>query len=289
MRAAGRVQRRGAGRYRYGIARIHEPFMKRALSATLLVVLTLAASGCATIEEARYRKQKRRYVRNEYPVNSVKGLRTAGVIVVSAAHRYPVDTDEFSARLHGQLQQVEGLEVISNGAVLQAVMDLQARPTEGVGFALPRDGLKLADEIGVDGLFVAIVTEYDPYGEPVLALGLTLFSRAMPSIGSIDLDKVIAGGRPLPMPDKPGIKPVTAVFAVYDAAQQATRRRIRWFAEGQTASDMGLGWERHYRSMPNYMRFVSYEVVWKLFENLQSAVSAASTADEAAATASPKE
>ena len=35
------------------------------------------------------------------------------------------------------------------------------------------------------------------------------------------------------------------------------------------AADVGMSWERYLRTMPNYMKFVSYEVVWKLFTRLQ--------------------
>ena len=64
--------------------------------------------------------------------------------------------------------------------------------------------------------------------------------------------------------------PITAVFDVYDASQKSTRERIRWFAEGHAAEDIGMNWERYYRTMPNYMRYVSYEIVWKLFNRLKA-------------------
>ncbi|MCD6404417.1 MAG: hypothetical protein J7M19_01165, partial [Planctomycetes bacterium] len=175
---------------------------------------------------------------------------------------HEVDTSEFSRALHAELQQVEALEVVPDAALVKAV--------ETGGFLLPRDGLKLADALSLDGLFVAIVTGYDPYGEPVVGVGLTLFSRAAAPLSPVDLDRVIQGARPLPMPTGPGAQPVTAVFAVYDASQQTLRRRIGWFAEGHTASDVGLGWERYYRSMPLYMRFVSYEMTWRIFSRIDA-------------------
>jgi len=234
--------------------------MKNITAATILAA-ALLASGCSHWENWRDRGQRKRYVTNSYPDNPVPGLKTVGVVVLDASYRYPVDTLELTSALHTQLQQVIGLQVAPDAAVLQAV--------QTGGYALPMDGMKLAGDLGLDGLFIAIVTQYDPYGELLLGLGLTLFTDVAPSLDRVDMDGMIQGGRDLPLPEGPGAKPVTAVFAVYDASQQNVRQRVEWFAEGQTAADVGMSWERYLRTTPSYMKFVSYEIVWKLFTTLQ--------------------
>jgi hypothetical protein len=228
-----------------------------------LITICLAAgivAGC-TRYSSDERTLKKRYSRNDYPDNVVAGMKTVGLVVMDASPKYHPDIEELSSALHSQLQSVEGLEVLPDLAV--ATMAAQSQ------MVLPRDGLKLADELKADGLFVAVVTDFSPYGEPVLSVALILFSRKTAPMGKLDLDKVVQGGRPLTMPDSPATKPVTAVWDVYDASQKTTRKRIEMYAEGQMASDAGLGWERYYRSMPSYMRFVSYEIVWKLFVQLK--------------------
>ncbi len=234
--------------------------MRKAFVSMLLCIFVVSLAGCGAWRDFRDRAEKNRYVSNRYPPNPVTGLKTVGVVVLDASPTREADTREFSSALHSELQHVEGLEVVPDAVVVKAV--------ETGGFLLPRDGLKLADALSLDGLFVAIVTGYDPYQEPVVAAGLTLFSRAAAPLSPIDLDRVIQGARPLPMPTGPSAQPVTAVFAVYDASQQTLRRKIRWFAEGHTSSDVGLGWQRYYRSMPLYMRFVSYEMTWRIFARL---------------------
>lgn len=226
--------------------------------AICLAAAVVAGCGRYSSEERTLRK---RYSRNDYPDNVVAGLKTVGLVVMDASPRYHPDIEELSSALHAQLQSVEGLEVLPDLAV--ATVAAQS------GMVLPRDGLKLADELKADGLFVAVVTDYNPFGEPVVAVALILFSRKTAPLGKLDIDKVIQGGKPLAMPDSPATKPVTAVWQVYDASQKTTRDRIRMYAEGQMASEAGLGWERYYRAMPNYMRFVSYEIVWKLFIQLK--------------------
>lgn len=238
----------------------------RKAAAPLLGLLLACLMGCSTealLLSSAERVVRNRYHNSEYPANYVPGLRRVGLIVLDASPKYHPDLDVFSAALYGELQQVSGLEVVPNAMVLRTLAGLEPE-----GIELPRDGLKLADALSLDGLFVAIVTDYNPYGDPSVAVGLTLFSRAVPAIRPAQLDWVRQGGRPLAMPTTPGTKPVTAVFAVYDSSQKILRQRLRWYAEGRTASKEGLGWERYYRSMPMYMRFVSYEMVWELFEQI---------------------
>jgi len=230
-------------------------------AAALAALLLCLGSGCTAFENLTRSPLEKRYLENRYPANPVKGLRTVAVAVLDASAKYPVDTAEFTRALHAELQNVEGLEVLPVAAVAAAVR------RDG-SLALPRDGLKVADALGADGVFVAVVTNYDPYREPVVAAGLTLFSRVTAPIGPVELDRVIQGGKPLPMPEGPQAQPVTAVFDVYDASQQTLRERIRLFAEARTAAEEGLGWERYYRSSRRYMQFVSYELVWEVFTKL---------------------
>jgi hypothetical protein len=241
--------------------------MTRACAVFLISTLLVAAAGCTAWRDIRDREVRNRYRSNVYPANPVSGLKTVGIVVLDASGRYPADTAELTSALHSQIQQVQGLEVAPDVAVLNAI--------RSKGLVLPRDGLKAADDLSLDGLFVAIVTDYDPYDEPVISLGLTLFSKATASLAPIDLDRIIQGGKQVPMPDTPEASPVIAVFAVYDASQNNVRRRLKWFAEGRGVAEAGFNWEYYYRTMPNYIGFVSYEIVWELFQKLQFAAAAA--------------
>jgi len=235
--------------------------MRRITERAFLCLLIVSLAGCAFWRSSEDRALRKHYTSNEYPLNPIPGLKKVGVCVIDATIKYHPDTDALTSALHSQLQSVEGLEVLPDIAVAAAVMREQ--------IALPRDGLKLADALHADGVFVAVVTDYDPYDEPVLSMALMLFSRATSPAAALDLDKLVQGGRPVDLPDTPASRPVTAVFAVYDASQKTTRDRLQLYAGGQTAENVGLGWERYYRSMPNFMRFASYEIVWKLFDQLE--------------------
>jgi len=249
--------------------------MGNAARVSLVLVAVLALCGCSIFTPARERELKRHYAANDYPRNPVPGLNKVGLVVLDASLAYHPDLQELSTAFFVQLQSIEGLEVFPTAVTLAAMEELSlASAKTNAGFVLPRDGLMLADKLHADGVFVAVVTDYNPYGEPVIALGLMLFSRATSPLGALDrqqLDKIRQGGKPLDLPTSPATSPVTAVFAVYDVSQKTTRRTLELYALGQTAGDVGLGWERYYRSMPNYMRFAAYETVWKLFDQLQLA------------------
>ncbi len=230
------------------------------VTASTLICIALVLTGCS-FPGASERALSKRYVSNDYPVNVTPGLSKVALIAVDATIGRHIDLEALSTAFFVQLQSVEGLQVMPVAVPLAAV--------ESQGLVLPRDGLKLADALSIDGVFLAVVTDYNPYGEPSLAIGLTLFSRATSPTSPIDLERVIQGGRPLEMPTSPDTQPVVAVFGVFDASQQTTRRKIQLYAQGQTADAVGLGWERYYRSMPLFMRFVSYEMVWEMFDELE--------------------
>lgn len=218
-------------------------------------------SGCKAIYDPEDRALRKHYATNAYPVNTLPKLRTVGLVVLDASTGdVAPDMPALANALYTQLQSVEGLEVLPNSMTLSVAEEKK--------LVLPRDGLKLAEALNADGVFVGIVTEYQPYGEPVIGIGLALFSRAAAPGLSRDMDQVIQGGKPLAMPEMEA-RPVTAVYGVFDASQATTRKRIEYYAAGQTASQVGLGWERYYRVMPNFMRFVSYEMAWQIFDQLQ--------------------
>jgi len=232
---------------------------KAAAIAVCLAVLVLA--GCHYYSPPSDRALKKRYAADDYPANPIPGLKQVAIVTLDASVTDHADLLAFTTALHTQLQSIEGLEVAPDRAALDTM--------DAYGLVLPRDGLKLADTMHVDGLFVAIVTDYNPYGQPAASVGLVLFSRATAPVRRADIDRIVQGGRPLALPTSETSKPVTAVFGVFDASQATTRKHIEWFAAGQSVGEAGLGWERYYRSMPLFMRFVSYEMVWKMFDQLQ--------------------
>jgi len=236
--------------------------MKRVALGVIACGLVFSLVGCSTWGMSKEDKTlMKRYEASAYPRNPVPALKRVAVVVVDASVQYPPNLFEFSSALYDEFQQVHGIEAIPNRVTLSVI--------EANGFLLPRDGLKLADALKADGVFVAVVTDFSPYNEPSMAMALTLFSRAAPALDPIDLDKVVQGGKPLSMPTDRSLGPITAVYGVFDASQQGTRKRLEWFAMGHTAESEGYGWERYYRSMPNFMHFVSYDMVWKIFEHLQ--------------------
>ena len=232
--------------------------MIKAARIVLVISLAFCLAACAS---SRERHLKKRYLANDYPYNS-SGLKRVAVVALDACTQYHPDLMAFTSALHSQLQSIEGLEVLPDGAALAAI-------SQG-SLALPRDGLKLADSLGADGLFVAVITDYNPYGEPVLAVGLMLFARTITPISRPDLDKIIQGGMPIALPESYTSGPVAAVFDVYDVSQRTTRHRVELYAAGQASGEVGPGWERYYRSMPHFMRFVTYEIVWSLFTDLEA-------------------
>lgn len=239
--------------------------MRKAFVLGVACLLIVGLCGCTRIKNLKYSSEERalikRYKIAEYPDNPIKGLRKVGVVVIDASVENHINLVDFTRILSNEIQQVNGIEVIPDKLV---IMTMQQQ-----GILLPRDGLKLADALGADGVFVGIVTDFSPYGQPVISMALTLFSRVTSPVSPVDLDKVVQGGRPLDMPGDPSIGPVTAVSGVFDSSQRVVRQHLEWYAGGQTAEQVGYGWERYYRSMPLYERFVSYEMVWRIFDRLE--------------------
>ena len=181
-----------------------------------------------------------------------------------------VDELELSDTLVATITQARGLRALPLNRSLDAMRALEmAHPQT------PADLDRLARTLGADGVIVGSITAYDPY-EPILGLSLGLYARpgALAQPGSPD-DFDIDTQQLRPQPTEydyfgtqraSGRGPASSVMLVLDGRDHDVRMRVRRYAQGRGASVSSLGWERHLRSMPEYERFVAFEVVGQLLQ-----------------------
>lgn len=190
------------------------------------------------------------------PLRNESGTSAANVLALS-------DT------LVATITQSRGLRALPLNRTLDAMASLEmAHPQT------PADLERLARVLGADGIIVGSLTAYDPY-EPIVGVALALYARpgALQHAGTAALDI-----NPRQLREQPtdydyfgqqqalGQGPASSVVLVLDGRDHDVRMRVRRYAQGRSDHVSSLGWERYLRSMPEYERFVTFEVIGLLFQ-----------------------
>ena len=229
-----------------------------------MFILTALLVGCATKDPlsppqqliSPYASAPAEPVWAVVPLRNESGTSSADVLAIS-------DT------LVATITQARGLRALPLNRTLDAMASLEmAHPQT------PEDLERLARALGADGVVVGSLTAYDPY-EPIMGVALALYARpgalGRAGAGPITIDPRQLREQPTEydyfgLQQASGQGPASSVMLVLDGRDHDVRMRVRRYAQGRVEGVSALGWERYVRSMPEYERFVTFEVIGLLFQ-----------------------
>lgn len=176
----------------------------------------------------------------------------------------------FTDALVEQLQEVKGLLVLPTNRTLGAMRALRVGSLD-----TPEQALALAQAMNADGLIVATATAWEPYDPPKIGATIALYARSermkRPTPAMLDPGSLqSAATEPVREPEWTRTGPVSLVSALLDAADEATRERIRRYAEGRYERVSALGWQRYTASVRLYAKFACFEMVERLIAEERS-------------------
>lgn len=224
----------------------------RSLARAMIMVLALCA-GCASkgkidrLYESPYPGQWNLAVA---PLLNHSGSDAVDVIVV---------TDE----LYAELQQVKGsLQIIPVNRVMAAMYELGMEKVSN-----PTDALTLAEALGVDGILVGSITQYDPYYPPRMGLAIQYYTRQGPSSGQayeqMDPGTLARAGRPFELNRMEELEPRISLVRIFDANRKEVQEQLESYAKYRGDELEPYGWKK-WTTRKNYPRFVAHEIIGEM-------------------------
>lgn len=172
-----------------------------------------------------------------------------------------------SDKLVAAAERVQGVRTVPLNRTLQAMQALEmSRVSE------PGDIVRLATAMGVDGVLVGTITEYDPYNPPTFGMNLALFARSDAMSGGLERDpldpRALSGARTDSSGPRSGFRgrPASVVSANLDGKDHGVLAALQAYASGRHDPDTALGWRRYTASMDLYTEFATEHLVFRLME-----------------------
>lgn len=212
---------------------------RRALGACSTAVLL---AGCISTRDL--------YVLGPNPENPFADIRKVAVLPFADMAGAGIDPVRTAALFASECASFPGFEVIWPNEVQQAMAANNWRVES------PEDAVRIGRELQVDGVFFALVSEYDPYDPPTFAVTLYLFaSNRNRRPGTPQIWEMSDRAAPAALPGARGHEGVAAAIQrVYAARTVAMEKRLRAWAR-QRDREEDIGWERYKRVADEYQRF----------------------------------
>lgn len=178
-----------------------------------------------------------------------------------------VELDAVSDALVRSCQQIEGIRCLPLNRVLAEM--------RGLGMQVigsPEEAAALASRLGVNGLIVGTITDYNPYEPPTIGLSLVLETgESFVDPGGLNLDG-LRGGVTGGSAGETGAtaryaeRPSASVSVVFDGRNHATQMELRRYAVGRHEAGSALGWRTYLSSMPLFTEFAAHAAVSRLLD-----------------------
>ena len=169
-------------------------------------------------------------------------------------------TDEF----YTELQQVKNLDVVAVNRVLATMSRMGINKISN-----PDDAVRLVDALGIDGVIVGSITQYNPYRPPKMAMAVQLNTSGtdddvdeLPA-QHINPGKLARAAKPFALQAGKTMLPRVGVVRIFDADHNDVIDRLKQYAADRTGNDRPSGWETYLTSR-RYLRFVSHEVIGEM-------------------------
>lgn len=174
-----------------------------------------------------------------------------------------VDPLKISDAIQRELQMVDGVDAVPVNRVIEAMRELRI-----ARIATPNEAQEVARVLGVDGLIVGTINDWNPYRPMRLGLALELHRRTSPMVGGQGaLDLAVRVGAD-PAGTSGGPSEVVSAAAVFDATDHRTLKSLRHYADARHAPDQAYGPDLYLVSMDRFTQFAAH----RLLETMISAV-----------------
>lgn len=211
----------------------------------LLVVL---ASGCA-------HRDAETAVCNPYPLNMTFAV--APVLNFSGENYF--DSLRAADLLASELTYLQGVNVLPVSRVA-AYLAAQGK----VQIESPAHALAVADAVGADAIWIAGITEYDPY-TPVVGLAIQVYM--VPHTPSAGLDPFVAErlAQPISLHSMTDASlPRDQVQMVYNGTHANVADAVKRFADPRKGSDSPLGWKEYLKVQSLFLRFCWHDAIERI-------------------------
>lgn len=178
-----------------------------------------------------------------------------------------LELDEVSDAIVRAAQQIEGIRCLPLNRTLA---EMRGLGMQSIGS--PEEASALAARLGVNGLIVGTISDYDPYEPPTLGLSLVLETgESFVETGGLSLDGLrggITGGSAgeTGSTARYAERPVASTSAVFDGRNHAVQMELRRFAEGRHEPGSARGWRTYLSSMPLFTEFAAHAAVSRLLD-----------------------
>lgn len=160
-----------------------------------------------------------------------------------------------------ELGNFEGVRVVGVNQVMAAMVNRNMQWLRS-----PEDAMAIGRDLGVDGVLVFAITEYDPYDPPVVGLTMQLYATNGPSLSGGD--PVQASRMPAPPETEQAVQtsglPWAEIQRVFNASHRRVVADVKEYARVRE-DDLGpYGWKRNIVSQELYLRFCFYSAIGEL-------------------------
>lgn len=172
------------------------------------------------------------------------------------------DPSDVSDKVVAAAAQVRGVRVLPLNRTIAAMRSLKIASVSS-----PADARRLAQEMGVDGIVLGSISQYDPYDPPKLGLSLALYTRpgAMDRRGDARVDPRVLSVQPTDYNPFPGSSftdaPASVVSEYLDGKNHQVLMDLKRYAEGRHDEHSALGWRRYLASMDLFSEFAAWRAV----------------------------
>lgn len=125
----------------------------------------------------------------------------------------------------------------------------------------PAHAIAVADAVGADAIWIAGITEYDPY-TPVVGLAIQVY--AVPHAEASSLDPMRAERLAQPMTIKSmtdATLPREQVQVVYNGSHASVAAAVKRFAGPRNENDSPLGWKEYLKVQSLFLRFCWHDAI----------------------------
>ena len=160
-----------------------------------------------------------------------------------------------------ELTRVHGVRVVGVNRVLAMMAELGLRRLRN-----PEDARELIDRLGVDGILVFAITEYDPYSPPAVGIAAQLYLTDDAS-GITPFDPLSTSRSAVALAETAGqrsVGPAAEVQQVFDGADNHTAAELRSFAAARRADRSPYAWRKYMVSQHHFLRFCCSSVAQDL-------------------------